>query len=152
MAYFQTNNPYLGKFWRDLQWRTLVYIFCGHWEYFWPFGTCFGHLVYFMVICYIVWLFGTFSPVLVCCAMKNLATMLRSRPRPIGIQSCAHNEPLIARFFFRESREYDSNFKLAFMLIGNRWRLFTLLTASKATRWVCEKITQNVHIFCQINA
>jgi hypothetical protein len=25
MAYFQTKNPYLGKFWRDLQWKFLVY-------------------------------------------------------------------------------------------------------------------------------
>jgi hypothetical protein len=25
MAYFQTKNPTLGKFWRDLQWKKLVY-------------------------------------------------------------------------------------------------------------------------------
>jgi hypothetical protein len=32
-------------------------------------GTFYGHLVYFMVIWYIF-------PVLVCCAIKNLATLL----------------------------------------------------------------------------
>jgi hypothetical protein len=40
------------------------------WSILWPFGIFCGHLVYFMV-------FGIFSPVLVCCAKKNLATQLQ---------------------------------------------------------------------------
>jgi hypothetical protein len=39
MAYFQTKNPNLGIFWRDLQRKMLVY---------------------FTAILYILWLFGTF--------------------------------------------------------------------------------------------
>jgi hypothetical protein len=43
MAYFQTQNPNLGKFFWDLQWRKLVY--------FWPSGLFNGHLVYSVAIC-----------------------------------------------------------------------------------------------------
>jgi hypothetical protein len=38
------------------------------------FGLFWGHFVYFGAIWYISWPFGTFSPVLVCCTNKNLAT------------------------------------------------------------------------------
>jgi hypothetical protein len=38
MAYFQTKNPILGKFWRVLQWKM--------------FSIIYGHLVYFMFIWY----------------------------------------------------------------------------------------------------
>jgi hypothetical protein len=54
MLYFKTKNPHLGKFWRVLQWKMLVYymaiwsiirlfsLFYGH------LGICMlGHLVYF---------------------------------------------------------------------------------------------------------
>jgi hypothetical protein len=40
MAYFQNKNTNLGKFWRALQWKTLVY---------------------FVAIWYILWLFVIFS-------------------------------------------------------------------------------------------
>jgi hypothetical protein len=40
MAYFQTKNPDLGKFWRALKWKVQVY---------------------FMSIWFILWLFGTFK-------------------------------------------------------------------------------------------
>jgi hypothetical protein len=39
MAYFQTKNPDLGKFWRVLQWKMFLY---------------------YMAICSILWLFGIF--------------------------------------------------------------------------------------------
>jgi hypothetical protein len=52
MVDFQTKNPNLGKFWKVLQWKILV--FYGYFVYFtvkWyilrPFGTLCGHLVYF---------------------------------------------------------------------------------------------------------
>jgi hypothetical protein len=66
-------------------------------ENMWSFGIFYGHLIYFMVIVYfmaiwyvlwssgiyyshlvyvpILWSFGIFSPVLVCCTKKNLATL-----------------------------------------------------------------------------
>jgi hypothetical protein len=43
--------------------------FMAVWSILQPFGIFCGHLVYFMVIWYIF-------PVLVCCAKKNLATLL----------------------------------------------------------------------------
>jgi hypothetical protein len=60
MAYFQTKNPNLGKFWRHLQqWKVLVYFtavsfFYGHLLYifFWRFGTFYGYLVYFSPFLY----------------------------------------------------------------------------------------------------
>jgi hypothetical protein len=55
MAYFQTKNPDLGKFWRVLQWKMLVFYmaiwvyfiaiwyFCGHYVYLWLFGVFFRY-------------------------------------------------------------------------------------------------------------
>jgi hypothetical protein len=68
MAYFQTKNPNLGKFWRDLQSKILVYVTV-IWHILRPFGIFCGHLAYLMVIWYIF-------PILVCCTKKNLATLL----------------------------------------------------------------------------
>jgi hypothetical protein len=52
MVYFQTQNPNLGKFWRALERKMLVYLFYDHSEYFtalwynlWPFGIIYGPLV-----------------------------------------------------------------------------------------------------------
>jgi hypothetical protein len=78
MAYFQTQTPNLGKFWRVLQYIEVVGIFNGHFWYIYghlvylrpfgiftaiwyvlgPFGIFCGHLVYFMVIRNIVSRFG----------------------------------------------------------------------------------------------
>jgi hypothetical protein len=62
----------LGKFWRILQWKILVYLMA-IWYILWPFGIFAGYLVYFMVIWnryimviwYILWLFGIFYGYLV---------------------------------------------------------------------------------------
>jgi hypothetical protein len=67
MAYFQTKNPNLGKFWMVMQWNMLVYFMTissivAIWYILWPFGILQGYLVHF--------------PVLVCCTKKNLATLL----------------------------------------------------------------------------
>jgi hypothetical protein len=48
MVYFQTENPNLGKFWRVLQRKMLVY-------------TVYGHLVDFTATWYILWPNGLFS-------------------------------------------------------------------------------------------
>jgi hypothetical protein len=60
---FRPNIPILGKFWRVLQWKMLVYLIA-IWSYLRPFGIFCGHLVclhtYFMVIWNIFPCFGTF--------------------------------------------------------------------------------------------
>jgi hypothetical protein len=70
MVCFQTKNPNLGKFWRVLHWKMLVYIFYGHfvhftvfWYILWSFGIVCGHLVNFFPFWY-VW------------TKKNLATLI----------------------------------------------------------------------------
>jgi hypothetical protein len=62
MANFQTKNSNLGKFWRVLN-SHLVY-FTAMWYILWPFGLCYGYLMYF--------------PILVCCTKKKLATLEES--------------------------------------------------------------------------
>jgi hypothetical protein len=52
MVYFQTKDPNLGKFWRALQWKMLVY-FMPIWYTLRPFDKFYSHLVYFMAIWYI---------------------------------------------------------------------------------------------------
>jgi hypothetical protein len=51
---FQTKNPNLGKFWRVLQWKALVY-FLAIWSTLRSVGI-------FVAIWYILWSFGTFFP------------------------------------------------------------------------------------------
>jgi hypothetical protein len=70
MVYFQTKNHNLGKFWRVLQWKMLVYfvpfVFVAIWHILWPFGIYYGHLayllaiwhMYLMAIWHILWPFG----------------------------------------------------------------------------------------------
>jgi hypothetical protein len=98
MAYFQTKNPKLGKLWRVLQYKMLVY--------FIPFGLLYGHLVYFVAVWYVIWLFAIYFsrfgflygyliyifPILVCCTKKNLATLIATFDARIG--SCIHRKVL----------------------------------------------------------
>jgi hypothetical protein len=57
MVCFQTKNPNLGKFWRVLQWKMLVYfmdpftVFC---YILWTFGTVRGNLAYIFPFWYFV--------------------------------------------------------------------------------------------------
>jgi hypothetical protein len=44
MVYFQTKNPNLGKFWRALEWKILVY-FMTIWNILLPFGIIYARLV-----------------------------------------------------------------------------------------------------------
>jgi hypothetical protein len=62
MVCFQTKFPNLGKFWRALQLKMLVY-FMEIWSISRSSGT------------YILWTFGIFFPILVFCTKKNLATL-----------------------------------------------------------------------------
>jgi hypothetical protein len=70
MVYFQTKNPNLGKFWRVLQWKMLVY-FMNILSLVRSFDTFNGYLVF-------LWQVGMFFSVLVYCINKNLATMVGS--------------------------------------------------------------------------
>jgi hypothetical protein len=67
MVCFQTKNPNLGKFWRVLQWKILVY-FMTIWSILRPLKIFYGHLVHFLLIWYIF-------PILVSCTKNNLATL-----------------------------------------------------------------------------
>jgi hypothetical protein len=68
MVCFQTKNPILGKFWRVLQWKMMIY-FMDTWSILRSFVIFYGHLVQFVVIWYIF-------PVLIFCTKKILATLL----------------------------------------------------------------------------
>jgi hypothetical protein len=57
MVCFQTQNPNLGKFWRVLLLKILVY-FMTIWSILGPLEIFHGHLVYFVVIWYIFPHFG----------------------------------------------------------------------------------------------
>jgi hypothetical protein len=68
IAYFQTQNTDLGKFWRCLAMGDVATLF-GHLVYFtgigyilWPFGLFYSYWVYLVAIWYISWLFGIFFP------------------------------------------------------------------------------------------
>jgi hypothetical protein len=65
MVSFQTKNPNLGKFWRVLYWKMLLYFMAiwNIWDILCPFGTFCVHLV------------CTFFLALVSCTKKNLATL-----------------------------------------------------------------------------
>jgi hypothetical protein len=59
MEYFQTKNINLGKFWRVLQWKVLVYFWqCGLCTYLvyilWPFAIFYGYLVHIFPFWYVV--------------------------------------------------------------------------------------------------
>jgi hypothetical protein len=60
-------NPSLGKFWRALDWKMLIY-FMAIWNILQTFGIFYDHLVYFEFI----W---SIFPLLVSCNKKNLATL-----------------------------------------------------------------------------
>jgi hypothetical protein len=53
MVHFKTKNPNLGKFWRALEWKTLVY-FMANRNILRPFGIIYVRLVKFMVIWYVI--------------------------------------------------------------------------------------------------
>jgi hypothetical protein len=57
MVCFQTKNPNLGKLWRVLLWKILGY-FLTIWSILRPLEIFYGHLVYIVVIWYILPRFG----------------------------------------------------------------------------------------------
>jgi hypothetical protein len=90
MVCFQTKNPNLGKFWRALDGKMLIY-FMDIWNILRTFGK---FLLHFVLILYIF-------PVLVSCTNKNLATL---NDRHVALQqennfsckrafTCVHKRP-----------------------------------------------------------
>jgi hypothetical protein len=71
MVSFQTKNPNLGKFWRALDWKMLIY-FMALWNILQAFGIFHDNFVHFVFIWYIF-------PALVSCTKKNLATLERRK-------------------------------------------------------------------------
>jgi hypothetical protein len=57
MVYFKTKNHNLGKFWRPLEWKVLVY-FMVVGNILWPYGIFYLHWVYCTASWYILWSFG----------------------------------------------------------------------------------------------
>jgi hypothetical protein len=66
MVPFQTQNPNLGKFWRALDWKMLIYLMA-IWNILQTFGIFYDN----SILCS----FGTFFPVWVIFTKKNLATL-----------------------------------------------------------------------------
>jgi hypothetical protein len=60
MVSFQTKNPNLGKFWKALDWKMLIYLMA-IWNILQTFGIFYGHLVHFVFIWYIFPGFGIMS-------------------------------------------------------------------------------------------
>jgi hypothetical protein len=57
MVSFRTKNPNLGKFWRALDVKMLIY-FSAIWNILRHFGILFDHLVHFVFVWYIFSGFG----------------------------------------------------------------------------------------------
>jgi hypothetical protein len=57
MVSFQTKNTNLGKFWRALDWKMLIYLMA-IWNISLTFGMFYDHLVHFVFFWYIVSGFG----------------------------------------------------------------------------------------------
>jgi hypothetical protein len=90
MVSFQTKNPNLGKFWRALDWKMLIYLRT-IWNFLRIFGIFYAHLVHSVFI-------GTFFTVLVSCTWKNLATLATSSSTQTGWNWKEKNKTEI--FFF----------------------------------------------------
>jgi hypothetical protein len=61
MVYFQSKNPNLGKFWRALDWKMLIYFIC-RLEYFRTLEIFYDHLVHFVLFGYIFFRFLYHAP------------------------------------------------------------------------------------------
>jgi hypothetical protein len=84
-----------------LQWQMLVYCMA-FLSILQPFGKFYGHFVYFPQFWYISHSFGIFSPVLVCCTQKNLATLTATRTSKLFVfafprRSQKNREIILAR-------------------------------------------------------
>jgi hypothetical protein len=78
MVCFKTKNPNLGKFWRVLQWKMLVF-FMDTWS-----------ILRSLVIFYGSWNIGIFFPVLVCVRRKIWQPCLRTGNNNVTVELFQH--------------------------------------------------------------
>jgi hypothetical protein len=76
---FLNQNPNLGKFWRVLQWKILVY-FMAIRSILRPIGILYGHLVHFEFLWYIFHRVGRVYP-------KNLSTFSKTLTRAHNVKT-----------------------------------------------------------------
>jgi hypothetical protein len=129
MVSFQTQNPNLGKFWRALDWKMLMY-FVPVWNILHTAGIFYDHLVHFVFIWYIF-------PVWVIFTEKNLATLAAL---PLNIQSRGTEVEPIAR-----SIQPDFDSRTQKLLIVAYCMTTRLL--SRVARFCCHKIPKQWKIY-----
>jgi hypothetical protein len=110
---FQTNNTSLGKlgkFWRALDWKMMIY-YMAIWNILQEFGICYNHLVHFVY----------FFTVLVSCTNKNLATLqlcaktLLQKIKSMTLEDLAVAFPNL--FLFIQTTYTLENFTTVFLLL-----------------------------------
>jgi hypothetical protein len=139
MVSFQTKNPNLGKFWRSLDWKMLIY-FMAMWNIY-------RHLGYFTGIWDILWPFGTFFSVLVYCVNKNLVPyssvaqrlhlrgLSAAQPQSSDTLSAAEFEPAAVDFSGRSDLETrDPEFRQRKWRVGVRCVCFVILVQEPILR------------------
>jgi hypothetical protein len=112
MAYFQTKNTYLGKFWGSCNGKC--------WYIIWPFGL---HIVPLFDIFVAIW---HIFLVLVCSIKKNLATL---RPRPV----CKSSHKSSSFFCRRPARKKVTRLKNVVRLV---LKLSMISFDCRASPWV----------------
>jgi hypothetical protein len=111
---FQTKNPNLGKFWRALDWKMLIYV-----KAIW---NTFGHLGHFMSFWYILCPFGTFFLVWYCaprkiwqpCAVWSCRVLLVMT----HLQSITDCRPSVSIFCRANERDLGSKWLFSFSFIS----------------------------------
>jgi hypothetical protein len=113
-----------------LQWKMLVFLM-DIWCILWPFDLFYGHLVYFVK-------FSIFFLVLVYCTKKKwyLVFVWGSAFMPKCLKPVAKKEPRL----FQEKFGLINTLRYTYLF--RKEGKYTV--AVRATRWVCEKIAQNV--------
>jgi hypothetical protein len=102
---------------------------------FWPLGIFYGHLVYFSV--------------LVCCINKNLATLPYILSDEIESTVTSLFSLLVKLLFHFLTPPWGTLFTLdIFGWAANPLKKFAYILVIRVTRWVCEKIAQNVAKTC----
>jgi hypothetical protein len=95
MVFFQSKIPIWVKFGRACNRRCIL----------WSFGLFYGQKVYFMDLWYVLWSFGIFSPVLVRCTEKNLATLLLYPPANAKLRQFSSASRAAAFRFFDKTKK-----------------------------------------------
>jgi hypothetical protein len=93
MAFYQTKNPTLGKFWRVLQWKMLVY-YLAIW-------SLYGSLVYFVFMWYTFSHFGVLY-------RENLATLIVCTVKAFNFST--EEKKMTKKVIFKIAKTHRSKF------------------------------------------